>query len=51
MILIKKKITDADSMTPQGLTVAGKYLLISAYDSTHNHRSVIYCLDKKRENI
>ena len=30
----KKKITDADSMTPQGLTVAGKYLLISAYDST-----------------
>ncbi len=43
----KKKVTDADSMTPQGLTVAGKYLLISAYDSTHNHRSVIYCLDKK----
>ena len=43
----KKKVTDADSMTPQGLTVAGKYLLISAYDSTHNHRSIIYSLNKK----
>ena len=43
----KKKLTEADTMTPQGLTVAGKYLLITAYDSTHTHRSVIYCLDKK----
>src|SRR5699024_12084990 len=43
----KKKDTYSDSMTPKRLTVVGKYLLISAYDSTHNHRSVIYCLDKK----
>lgn len=43
----KNKVTQTDSMVPQGLTIAGKYLLISAYDSTHQHRSVIYVLDKK----
>lgn len=33
-------------MTPQGIAVAGKYLLITAYDGEHTHASVIYVLDK-----
>lgn len=42
-----KKWDTADSMTPQGITVAGKYILITAYDGAHKHASVIYVLDKK----
>lgn len=42
-----KKYDTADSMTPQGLAVAGKYLLITAYDGAHEHASVIYVIDKK----
>ncbi|WP_297815395.1 YncE family protein [uncultured Lactobacillus sp.] len=41
------KVNSTDSMVPQGLTIAGKYLLITAYDSQHQHRSVIYVLNKK----
>lgn len=37
-------------MTPQGITVAGKYILITAYDGAHKHASVIYVLDKKTGN-
>lgn len=43
----KKKLTKVDTMIPQGVTVAGGYLLITAYDSTHEHSSVIYVLNKK----
>ncbi|TSO27003.1 hypothetical protein [Lactobacillus sp. LL6] len=42
-----KKFDTAHAMTPQGITVAGKYLLITAYDGEHKHASVIYVLDKK----
>lgn len=34
------------SMTPQGLAVTDKYLLVSAYCHTHEHNSVIYVIDK-----
>lgn len=34
------------SMTPQGLTLTENYLLISAYCHDHQHRSVIYVLDR-----
>lgn len=42
----KEKYNTATKMTPQGLTVAGDYLLITAYDGDHQHASVIYVLDK-----
>ena len=35
------------SMTPQGLAVTDKYVLISAYCHTEQHNSVIYMLDKE----
>lgn len=41
-----KKNTIATAMTPQGIAVAGKYLLITAYDGKHRHASVIYVLDR-----
>ena len=34
------------SMTPQGIAVTKKYLLISAYCKTKEHNSVLYLLDK-----
>lgn len=34
------------SMTPQGICVTEKYILISAYCHTHSHNSVLYMLDK-----
>lgn len=43
---LQKKQTSTDTMTPQGLTIAGKYLLITAYDSQHHNSSVIYVLNK-----
>lgn len=43
----KDKVVASKTMVPQGLTIAGKYLLITAYDSTHTNRSVIYVLNKK----
>lgn len=42
-----QKLSKCQTMTPQGLTIAGPYILISAYDGQHEHASVIYCLDKK----
>ncbi|RVU71440.1 MULTISPECIES: YncE family protein [Lactobacillus] len=42
-----KKTDTAEAMTPQGITVAGKYLLLTAYDGDHVHASVVYVLDKK----
>lgn len=42
-----KKYDVATAMTPQGIAVASKYILITAYDGDHVHASVIYVLDKK----
>lgn len=44
---VTKKYDTATKMTPQGLTIAQNYLLITAYDGEHEHASVIYVLDKK----
>lgn len=41
-----KKYDTATAMTPQGITVAGKYILLTAYDGDHTHASVIYVLNK-----
>ena len=42
-----KKANTATAMTPQGITIAGKYILLTAYDGEHEHASVVYVLDKK----
>lgn len=42
-----KKVNTATAMTPQGITIAGKYILLTAYDGEHEHASVVYVLDKK----
>lgn len=39
------------SMTPQGLCIAGNYLLISAYCHTNTHNSVIYVLNKNNHEF
>ncbi|MGX4685605.1 YncE family protein [Vagococcus sp. JNUCC 83] len=41
----KKSISK--SMDPQGVTIAGDYLLISSYSHDKKHHSVIYVLNKK----
>lgn len=41
------KMAMCTSMTPQGLAVTDKYLIISAYCYTHSHNSVLYLLDKE----
>ena len=43
----KRKNSNSSYMTPQGVTVAGKYILITAYDAEHTHASVIFVLNKK----
>lgn len=43
----EQKLTPAHNMTPQGLTIAGNYVLISAYDGDYIHSSVIYVLELK----
>ncbi len=43
----KKKIDVATNMTPQGITFADKYMLITAYDGLHKHNSVIWVLNKQ----
>lgn len=42
----KYEISICTSMTPQGICIAGNYLLISAYCHTNSHNSVIYVLNK-----
>lgn len=42
-----KKYNSATAMTPQGIAVAGKYILLTAYDGDHTHASVVYVLNKK----
>ena len=42
-----KKVNTATAMTPQGITIAGKYILLTAYDGELEHASVVYVLDKK----
>lgn len=43
----RKKWDTARAMTPQGIAIAQKYLLLSAYDGAGEHASVIYVLNKK----
>lgn len=43
----KKIPTIAEDMTPQGLTIAGDYLVISAYSKSHTYNSVLWLLDLK----
>lgn len=47
--------TYAESMVPQGLCIAGDYLLVTAYDYEKNHNSVIYVMSntdpKNRELV
>lgn len=38
---------ECPDMTPQGITAADDYILISAYCSEHKHNSVIYVLNKR----
>lgn len=44
----KKSISK--SMDPQGVTIAGDYLLISSYSHDETHHSVVYVLDKQSHN-
>lgn len=39
------------SMTPQGVCVAGEYVLISAYCSSGKHNSVIYVINKSTHHL
>jgi fibronectin type 3 domain-containing protein len=41
----------SNSMCPQGITFAKKYLLISAYDLTGEENSVVYILDKASREL
>lgn len=43
----RQRITKATKMTPQGIAVVYKYILITAYDGAHEHSSAIWVLDKK----
>jgi len=44
-------IVDGRTMTPQGITVTEKYLLISAYSHDHQDHSVIYLLDRQTHHF
>lgn len=44
---VEKKYNTATAMTPQGIAIAKKYILLTAYDGDHTHASVIYMLNKK----
>ncbi|MGN0076981.1 MAG: hypothetical protein ACI38Z_08425 [Parafannyhessea sp.] len=39
------------TMTPQGVCVAGRYLLVSAYCRAHAHNSVIYRINRKTHQL
>lgn len=40
-------VSDSRTMTPQGIALTEKYILISAYSHDHAHHSVIYMLDRQ----
>nr|WP_265488494.1 hypothetical protein [Lactobacillus sp. PV034] len=42
----RKALVNSTTMTPQGLALADKYILITAYDSSHQNNSIIYVIDK-----
>lgn len=44
-----KNLDDCHDMTPQGLAITEDYLFISAYCSSYEHLSVIFMLDRKKE--
>lgn len=41
------KIVKSQTMTPQGIALTDKYVLISAYSHDHQNHSVIYMLDRQ----
>lgn len=41
------KIAESQTMTPQGIALTDKYVLISAYSHDHQNHSVIYMLDRQ----
>lgn len=42
-------VSDSDQMVPQGLCIAGDYMLISAYDKSKKENSVLYVLSNQDE--
>ncbi len=40
------KVAECDEMTPQGVTIADDYILISAYCHKHEHNTVLYVLSR-----
>lgn len=42
-----KKYDSTAAMTPQGIAIVGKYILLTAYDGDHTHASVVYVLEKR----
>lgn len=42
---------NAGKIVPQGITVAGKYMLVSAYDKSKNTESVIFVLNKNTKKL
>lgn len=42
---------NSTAMCPQGITFAGDYLLMTAYDLANEELSVIYCIDKKTKEL
>lgn len=43
---LSQQVERCSAMTPQGMTLTEKYLLISAYCHDHQHHSVTYVLDR-----
>ena len=46
-----KELAVCTSMTPQGVCIAGPYLLISAYCASREHNSVIYVINRKTHSF
>lgn len=44
------RASTSEEMDPQGVGVAGEYLIVSAYSRDHQHNSVLYVLDRKTRN-
>lgn len=42
-----REVDMCTSMTPQGMAITDKYILVTAYCHTHKHNSVIYMIDKE----
>lgn len=49
--ILEDKIGMCTTMTPQGVTVAGDYLISSAYDHDSRHQSVLYVQDIRTHKL